>query len=405
MRGDWDAAPRRSEDAAYDASVVVGERFQRPPAPSAGDVDRIASDICAPNAAAVDRAARFPSEAIAALRSTRLLGVSMGAAGTPPWPLADIARATAVLGRACSATGMIWAMHHSQAIAVRQHAPLVGEWGAARARIAIGETLIASVASEGSGDLFTTEAAIAPLNHTGLHEIVKEASAASFGAEADAMLVSARRDAAVRSNDLVLALVWGTDATREPLSEWNALGMRGTRTIAVRLRGYVRPWQVLPDPFAVIYRLTVIPVAHVLWSSCWIGITEAAVAVASRCVRERRSSGSAAIALGDAAADLNAARALTRSAIDRCEEILLRPERFQAIADASVFNELKLQVSTLTNRAVLTSLQIIGIGGYMEDGERTIARQVRDILSAPLMISNYRLRDASADLEFARRER
>ncbi|HTL40309.1 MAG TPA: acyl-CoA dehydrogenase family protein, partial [Pseudolysinimonas sp.] len=89
-----------------------------PPETRAAD----AAAVAASHADEVDAAAGFPHEAMAALAEARLLGASvpveLGGEGLTLTALADIA---ATLGAACSSTGMIFAMHHSQVLSLTRH--------------------------------------------------------------------------------------------------------------------------------------------------------------------------------------------------------------------------------------------------------------------------------------------
>src|SRR5512142_2405176 len=73
---------------------------------------RIGAEVAGPNACDVDRQARFPREAIDALRAERMLSVlvpiEFGGAGAE---FPDVAAAVEVLGRYCASTAMIYAMH------------------------------------------------------------------------------------------------------------------------------------------------------------------------------------------------------------------------------------------------------------------------------------------------------
>jgi acyl-CoA dehydrogenase len=51
----------------------------------------------------------------------------------------------------------------------------------------------------------------------------------------------------------------------------------------------------------------------------------------------------------------------------------------------------KVQVSELAVATVLASLRACGLSGYRNDTEFTIGRLLRDVLSAPIMISNDRI--------------
>ena len=83
---------------------------------------RIANEVARPAAASVDRDARFPHEAFAALRDERLLAAAipreLGGLGCSA---AEISAICAVLGRACSSTAAIFAMQQIQLVSIARH--------------------------------------------------------------------------------------------------------------------------------------------------------------------------------------------------------------------------------------------------------------------------------------------
>ncbi|MGB7178264.1 MAG: acyl-CoA dehydrogenase family protein, partial [Xanthobacteraceae bacterium] len=73
--------------------------------------------------------------------------------------------------------------------------------------------------------------------------------------------------------------------------------------------------------------------------------------------------------------------------------------RFEA-ADATVLetidfqtgmNLLKVNASELAVATVMSAMQTCGLSGYRNDGEFSIGRHLRDILSSPIMINNDRI--------------
>ena len=86
-------------------------------------VHAIGRDTVAPHSESVDREARFPLEAFAALRAEKLLSayipVEYGGMGLP---LAEIAKLCDVLGQYCASTAMIFAMHQIQIACIVHHA-------------------------------------------------------------------------------------------------------------------------------------------------------------------------------------------------------------------------------------------------------------------------------------------
>ena len=51
-------------------------------------------------------------------------------------------------------------------------------------------------------------------------------------------------------------------------------------------------------------------------------------------------------------------------------------------------NLLKVQASELAVATVMSAMQACGLSGYRNDGDFSIGRHLRDVLSSPIMISN-----------------
>ena len=141
-------------------------------------IRRIADEVAAPNADEVDRLARFPSEAIDALREERALSAfvpeALGGGGVS---FEAIATACYELGRRCGATAMVFAMHQIQIACVVRHldgAPWFETW---LRDVASEQRLVASVTSEvgTGGDLGRSIAAVTPRERHPRH--VREAGA------------------------------------------------------------------------------------------------------------------------------------------------------------------------------------------------------------------------------------
>ena len=60
---------------------------------------------------------------------------------------------------------------------------------------------------------------------------------------------------------------------------------------------------------------------------------------------------------------------------------------------------LKILCSELVNEITQGALAIVGIGGYALEGSISMSEVVRDALSAPLQVSNYRLGIRNAKVE------
>ena len=66
-------------------------------------------------------------------------------------------------------------------------------------------------------------------------------------------------------------------------------------------------------------------------------------------------------------------------------------ERGESVDFQTGFNLLKVQASELAVATVMSAMQACGLSGYRNDGDFSIGRHLRDILSSPIMISNDRI--------------
>jgi acyl-CoA dehydrogenase len=54
-------------------------------------------------------------------------------------------------------------------------------------------------------------------------------------------------------------------------------------------------------------------------------------------------------------------------------------------------NLLKVEASELAVETVMSAMRACGLAGYRDDGDFSIGRLLRDVLSAPIMINNDRI--------------
>ena len=57
----------------------------------------------------------------------------------------------------------------------------------------------------------------------------------------------------------------------------------------------------------------------------------------------------------------------------------------------SQINLLKVEASELAVETVMCAMRACGLSGYRNDGDFSVGRHLRDVLSAPLMINNDRI--------------
>jgi acyl-CoA dehydrogenase len=353
--------------------------------------------VAAAHAAAVDREARFPVEAFAAAREARLLSAlvptSLGGDGAT---IADAVDVCYTLARGCASTGMIYAMHQIMVACLVRHA--AGEaWSRElQRRIAAEQLLLASSTTDGKGGGDLRNSACAVTRQGATLGLVKSATVMSYGAQADAILTTARRSPEAASSDQVLLAVTKEQYTLEHLLDWDTLGMRGTCSSGFTLRASSSIDSVFAEPYQQINARTVLPVAHLTWSGVWAGIAAGALERARIFVRgaARAQAGQlppGAAHLTRAAATLGALRGMIAAAQQRYEALTLCSEQLEAVNFQSAMNLLKVNASEMAIAVVMSALQASGLSGYRNDGASSIGRHLRDVLSSSIMINNDRI--------------
>ena len=92
-----------------------------------------------------------------------------------------------------------------------------------------------------------------------------------------------------------------------------------------------------------------------------------------------------------AQSSLRVLRALVRSGLDRYEAALADPRQFESLDFATAMNLLKVEASDLAVAIVMACMRTTGLAGYRNDGDASLGRHLRDILSSPVMINNDRI--------------
>jgi acyl-CoA dehydrogenase len=238
----------------------------------------------------------------------------------------------------------------------------------------------------------------------GRFTLAKDATTGSYCEHADAILVTARRDAGAAASDQVLVMVQRGDCTLKQTTSWDTLGMRGTCSPGFRLESSGPEEQILPGTFADSSAQTMVPYSHILWASLWWGIAADAVAKAANFVRgqARQSPGAVpptAARLAEVSLQLQTMKQAWLSAAQAFDEIAAGDEeQLLGIGWALRLNNLKVACSEAAPQIVHKALQIVGILGYKNDSPFALGRHYRDVLSASLMISNDRINAKSASM-------
>ncbi len=306
----------------------------------------------AAEAEAVDRDARFPQGAIDAARQQKLLGVQIPQrSGGDGASISDITDMCYTLGRACASTAMIFAMHQTKVACLVRHGAGSDWHEALMRRVASEQMLLASSTTEGQngGNIRFSSAAV---EHAGTEiSLVRNATVISYGAQADGIVTIARR-----ANDAA-----GSD-----------------------------------QAYDKIHAQTMTPVAHLCWSSVWAGIAAAAVERAQTFIRKAaRGAGGqmppAAAHFTTAKMSLTKLRAVITANLDTYTAYEHDERALSSLDFQSQINLLKVEASELAVATVMAAMRACGLSGYRNDGDFSVGRHLRDVLSAPIMINNDRI--------------
>lgn len=375
---------------------------------------RIAREVAGPAAVAVDRDGRFPAETIDALKAERLLAAHVPTAlGGQGVGIAELGLMCEALGQRCASSAMVFAMHQVQvACLVRNGStPFFQDY---LDQLVREQRLIASVTSEaGVGGSVRTSICPIETDAAGQCSVRKEGTVVSYGEAADDLLITVRRHTEAASSDQALVLVRKPQCDMTLTGTWDAMGMRGTCSPAYQITARFAPEQVVPAPFADINAHTMVPWAHILWSSAWLGIATDAVSRARAFVREtgRRMNGltpPTAPRLSQVSSQLQLMRVHVREWARRYDEMVRRPDggaaELSSVACAVQLNHLKLTASELVADICTQALRITGTTGYRNDSPYSVTRHLRDAHSAALMIGNERIHAANGALQMVYRD-
>jgi acyl-CoA dehydrogenase len=367
--------------------------------------------VAAAHAAACDERAEFPLDALAALRGSGLMGLLVpreygGLGGS----LRDLAGVAASLAGSCLSTALIWAMHCQQAVTIASHA--APELRAMLLpRIAAGEVYLASVTSEygKGGHLLTCHS---PLAADGEWlTIARDAPVVTGGEHADGFLITMRAPEPSPPSAVTLVYVGRQQLQASSHGEWNPMGMRASRSIAMTLSGRVPAGQVIGGlggfrPAAI---GTFIPAGHIGWAATWLGGAAAAlrgVVAMARSTSGRRQLPVSSEAFRHQLARIRLDLDLVSSHLQRVIAEIERPGTDIEAPDCQLrLNGLKVTASGLCFSAVDRLIQLAGLRhGYLRDPQLHLERTFRDLRSASLSYANERLLSAGGALTLLDRD-
>lgn len=376
------------------------------------EVERIGRDIARPAADDVDLRARFPIEAIEALRGAGALSAGVPTEfGGSDCDMVEQACLVTALARHCSAAAMVLGMHLIKVETFLQHGRDVPEMRDYLRTLAKEQRLVASVTSEvGVGGNLRASIAAVERNGSGF-TLVKRSTCLSYGAEADDLLITCRRAPDSPPSDQVVVLARRGEFQLTRTGHWDPMGMRGTMSAPFDIAVHGATWEVLPESFGDIAARTMLPATHILWASIWLGIAEDAVHRAREVTqqRARKAPGGnpprAALKLAEVHGTLQLMQSLVREAAReyRDAQAARDVDHLTSVGYGIRINNVKLMASQLAVQVATGALDVIGFLGYLNGGEGSVTRHVRDAYSAAHMISNERVLEANASMQMVYR--
>ena len=368
------------------------------------DAVRLTCEAARRHALEADRAARFPVEALAAMRRTGLLGLMVPAEyGGGGGSLTSLVDVTMELGRTDLSVALIFAMHCQQVVALarcagdRLRRQLLPD-------AAGGRLYLASVTTEPGkgGDLLTAEAQARLLG--GQLRIDREAPIVTGGRHADGFLVTMRTPGEASPSQIDLVYAARDQLRLEVIGEWLPLGMRATESVPMRLAGAVPEWQVVGERggFRRIAGEVFGPLAHVGWAAAWLGTAAGACSRVIGQIRRRSHPGRfdpaselPRIRLASVRARLDSMHALLRhtlAVLDSHPDMASPPVQL-------LVNALKTETAEGCFGVVDELMELAGLEhGYLDRSSLGLERAFRDLRSASLNYGNDRLRLACGSL-------
>jgi len=238
----------------------------------------IIDEVIEPNAASIDRDAKFPREALEAMGRSGLLGlVSAEEVGGSGGGIPEAAQVIRKIAAHCGSTAMVVTMHYAGALVIEAHGS-----AALRERVARGEAVATLAFSEaGSRSHFWAPVSTATVTDGRVQLDAKKSWVTSAG-EAD-IYVWSSRPIAVEGMSTLWAVPASTDGLSSP-APFDGLGLRGNASSPVGAQGALVDETDMLGPdgggFDIMMGV-VLPAFSAFSGACCVGLMEATTAAAA----------------------------------------------------------------------------------------------------------------------------
>lgn len=343
--------------------------------------------IASEHATDVDRDARFPTEALGALREAGLMSslvpASLGGAATS---LKTVAGICEVLARACASSAMMFAMHQASVAWLILHHEAHEANRTLLQRLCTEQMLFGIAGMADPAPAAGAAGGLGPAllrHHAAQFTLVIDGTAIPYGAYADGLLLPAGEDGFVAAPKEQYKL--------ERRESWDALGMRGLCSDKFRVVVTGEPGQILHtarDDAGSLHAIV-----QLLHSAVWVGIAASAL---ERAQAYSRGQGEATHALMPGAARLAEANALLQMMRAHLSSALEQASSGQGglpprgLAFVDEMQVLRTGVSRSALALVNHAMMVCGMDGYRNDTDVSVARHLRDLYAAPLGLGSAR---------------
>ncbi|MEC9461726.1 MAG: acyl-CoA dehydrogenase family protein [Pseudomonadota bacterium] len=353
--------------------------------------------VAAQHADDVDKAGRFPKEAVDAMKAERLMGIQIPLdCGGEGRSTSEIAELCTIMAQGCAASAMIFAMHQIKVSSLVSHGTEAPWHRDFMRRICAEQLLLGSATTEGGigGNLRNSICAIEVEGER--CRLEKDATVISYGKQADAILITSRAHKDAPPSDQVMTVFLRNQYSLEQTHVWDTMGMRGTCSDGFLFKGEAPAEQILPKPFAEIAAQSMLASSHLLWSALWYGIAVDAFAKAQSFVRAaaRKAPGTqppGLVQLAEMSSQLQVIRSNIQAGLTSYEQAVKDQDRLSSMGFAVAMNNVKIASSEMILPVINQALRICGIMGYKNGTQYSLGRHLRDAHSAELMISNDRI--------------
>lgn len=306
-------------------------------------------------------------------------------------PIELVSQISQIFGAECLSTAMIWAMHCQQVFLINNHVnkekkeKLLSE-------ITSRQLLLASITSEYSGkNTLNNVKSAFKRDDEGKIVFKREAPFVSASIYADAYLTTLKS----QNNRVNILFLRSSDIEKSRIKKWDSMGMRGTQTDSMIIKGKIHEDNLISENIKDVLDLTMVPIGHILWASCWIGAAKKAYNDSVEYLRSMSISSEKRQVMYYQLSEVNMKIDIVNEYL---KSVINLYSNSTVVEKTSIefkikVNNLKMTSSKLLFESINELIEIVGVSvGYNKNNITSLERTFRDLRSASLMFPNNSLK-------------